>query len=168
MAPMVLWWLCFIIMYIQSYLCSNLQSGAGHQRVSGSAARKRRSWNSSKRSSSAPSSRMARTSGRARASGHCGQAIPTRLSEISMRRYWRKQSVQARCWQEDKRGKWPRGWLRRQSGHSTRLLQQVLLTGRGQGQYTHWATAPHTLHLPRHLHSTSFPFPRISSIPTGL
>ncbi len=120
MAPMVQWWLCFIIMYIQSYLCSNLQSGAGHQRVSGSAARKRRSWNSSKRSSSAPSSRMARTSGRARASGHCGQAIPTRLSEISMRRYWRKQSVQARCWQEDKRGKWPRGWLRRQSGHSTR------------------------------------------------
>lgn len=104
----------------ESHLRANLQSGAGHQRVSGSAARKRRSWNSSKRSSRAPSSRMARTSGRASTSGHCGQAMPTRLSEISMRRYWRKQSVQARCWQEDRRGKWPRGWLRRQSGHSTR------------------------------------------------
>lgn len=106
--------------YIGFHLAANLQSGAGHQRVSGSAARNRRSWNSSKRSSKAPSSRMARTSGSARASGHCGQAMPTRLSKISMRRYWRKQSVQARCWQEDRRGKWPRGWLSRQSGHSTR------------------------------------------------
>lgn len=98
----------------------NLQSGAGHQRVSGSAARKRRSWYSSKRSSNALSSKIARTSGGASASGHCGQAIPTRLSEISMRRYWRKQSVHARCGHEDRRGKWARGWLSRHSGHSTR------------------------------------------------
>lgn len=99
---------------------SHLQSGAGHQRVSGSAARKRLSWYSSNLSSSARSSRMARTSSGARVSGHCGHAMHTRLSDISMRRYWRRQSEHVRWEQEVSRGKWQRGWLSRHSGHSSR------------------------------------------------
>lgn len=98
----------------------HLQSGAGHQRVCGSAARKRLSWYSSNRSSRARSSRMARTSTGASVSGHCGHAMPTRLSDISMRRYWRRQSVHVRWEQEVSRGKWQRGWLSRHSGHSSR------------------------------------------------
>ena len=101
-------------------LSSHLQSGAGHQRVSGSAARKRLNWYSSNLSRSAWSSRMAWTSNGASASGHWGHAMPTLLSEISMRRYWRRQSVQALWEQEDSRGKWQRGWLSRHSGHSSR------------------------------------------------
>lgn len=63
---------------------------------------------------------MARTSSGARVSGHCGHAMPTRLSEISMRRYWRRQSEHVRWEQEESRGKWQRGWLSRHSGHSSR------------------------------------------------
>lgn len=99
---------------------SHLQSGAGHQRVSGSAARERLSWYSSKRSSTARSSRIARTSSGASVSGHCGHAMPTLLSEISMHRYWRRQSEHVRWAQEVSRGKWQRGWLSRHSGHSSR------------------------------------------------
>lgn len=86
-------------------ISSHLQSGAGHQRVSGSAARKRLSWYSSNRSSRALSSRIARTSSGASVSGHCGHAMPTLLSEISMRRYWRRQSEHVRWEQEVSRGK---------------------------------------------------------------
>lgn len=99
---------------------SHLQSGAGHQRVSGSVARKRLSWYSSNRSSRALSSRIARTSSGASVSGHCGHAMPTLLSEISMRRYWRRQSEHVRWEQEVSRGKRQSGWLRRHSGHSSR------------------------------------------------
>lgn len=101
-------------------LSSHLQSGAGHQRVSGSDARKRLSWYSSNLSSNARSSSMARTSRGASVSGHCGQAMPTRLSDISIRRYWRRQSEHALWEQEVSRGKWQRGWLSRHSGHSSR------------------------------------------------
>lgn len=99
---------------------SHLQSGAGHQRVSGSEARKRLNWYSSNLSSNARSSRMARTSRGASVSGHCGHAMPTRLSDISIRKYWRRQSEHALWEQEVSRGKWQRGWLSRHSGHSSR------------------------------------------------
>lgn len=118
MAHFLVW--MWIKLFLWWWSDSHLQSGAGHQRVSGSAARKRLNWYSSNRSSSARSSRMARTSSGASVSGHCGQAMPTRLSEISMRRYWRRQSEHVRWEQEVSRGKWQRGWLSRHSGHSSR------------------------------------------------
>lgn len=109
-----------VVEHVVVWFRPHLQSGAGHQRVSGSAARKRLSWNSSNLSSSAWSSKTARTSSGVRVSGHCGQAMLTLLSDISMRRYWRRQSEHALWEHEVSRGKWQRGWLSRHSGHSSR------------------------------------------------
>lgn len=72
------------------------QSGAGHQRQSGSATSHLLSMNSSYLSMSARSPRIMRMSCGLKRSEHSGQLMLTRDSEISMRRYWRRQSMQER------------------------------------------------------------------------
>lgn len=51
-------------------------------------------------------------------SEHSGQLMFTRDSEISIRRYWRRQSMQERCGQVMMSGKCSLEWRRRHSGHS--------------------------------------------------
>lgn len=94
------------------------QSGAGHQRQSGSEARHRLSRNSSYFSRRAASSRMRATCLGANLSAHSGQLSWTRLSVISMRRYWRRQQRQERWLQPWSSASWSRGWRTRHSGHS--------------------------------------------------
>lgn len=95
------------------------QSGAGHQRQSGSATSHLLSMNSSYFSISALSPRIMRMSCGLNLSEHSGQLMLTRDSEISMRRYWRKQSMQERWWQVMMSGKLSLEWRRRHSGHSS-------------------------------------------------
>lgn len=97
------------------------QSGAGHHLQSGSEARQRRSRNSSYFSSRAASSRMSATCRGASLSAHSGQLSCTRLSVISMRRYWRRQQRQERWLQPSSSGSCSAGWRTRHSGHSRRL-----------------------------------------------
>lgn len=52
-------------------------------------------------------------------SEHSGQQMFTLDSEISMRRYWRRQSAQERWWQVMMSGKWSRAWRSRHRGHSS-------------------------------------------------
>lgn len=96
------------------------QSGAGHQRQSGSDARHRRSRNSSYFSSSAPSSRMSATCCGASFSAHSGQLSWTLLSVISMRRYCRRQHRQERWLHPSSSGSCSAGWRTRHRGHSRR------------------------------------------------
>lgn len=51
-------------------------------------------------------------------SEHSGQLMLTRDSEISIRRYWRRQSMQERCGQVMMSGKCSLEWRRRHNGHS--------------------------------------------------
>lgn len=72
------------------------QSGAGHHLQSGSATSHLLNMNSSYLSMSARSPRMMQMSCGLNRSEHSGQLMLTRDSEISMRRYWRRQSMQER------------------------------------------------------------------------
>lgn len=72
------------------------QSGAGHHLQSGSATSHLLNMNSSYLSMSARSPRMIQMSCGLKRSEHSGQLMLTRDSEISMRRYWRRQSIQER------------------------------------------------------------------------
>lgn len=95
------------------------QSGAGHQRQSGSATSHLLSMNSSYFSMRARSPRIIRMSWGLKRSEHSGQQMFTRDSEISMRRYCRKQSAQERWWQVMMSGKRSRAWRSRHRGHSS-------------------------------------------------
>ncbi|TNN35051.1 hypothetical protein EYF80_054790 [Liparis tanakae] len=97
----------------------NHRSGAGHQRQSGSATSHRLSMNSSYFSMSAWSPRIMRMSCGLKRSEHSGQLMLMRDSEISMRRYWRRQSMQERWGQVMMSGKLSLEWRRRHSGHSS-------------------------------------------------
>lgn len=94
------------------------QSGAGHHRQSGSDARQRRNRNSSYLSIRTGSSRMRATCRGASRSAHSGQLSCTRLSVISMRRYWRKQHKQDRWLQFWSSGSCSAGCRTRHKGHS--------------------------------------------------
>lgn len=94
------------------------QSGAGHQRQSGSATSHLLSMNSSYFSMSARSPRINWMSWGLKRSEHSGQQMFTRDSEISMRRYCRRQSAQERWWQVMMSGKRSRAWRSRHRGHS--------------------------------------------------
>lgn len=98
------------------------QSGAGHHRQSGSEARHLLSRNSSYFSIRAASSKMSATCRGASLSAHSGQLSWTRLSVISMRRYWRRQQRQDRWLQPSSSGSWSAGWRTRHRGHSRRLV----------------------------------------------
>lgn len=74
--------------------------------------------NSSYFSMRARSPRMIRMSWGLKRSEHSGQQMLTRDSEISMRRYWRRQSAQERWWQVMMSGKRSRAWRSRHRGHS--------------------------------------------------
>lgn len=100
-------------------LVSYPQSGAGHQRQSGSATSHLLNMNSSYLSMSARSPRIMRMSCGLKRSQHSGQLMLTRDSEISIRRYWRRQSMQERWWQVIMSGKLSLEWCRRHSGHSS-------------------------------------------------
>lgn len=67
---------------------------------------------------SARSPRMMQMSCGLKRSEHSGQLMLTRDSEISMRRYWRRQSIQERWWQVMMSGKLSLEWCRRHRGHS--------------------------------------------------
>lgn len=95
------------------------QSGAGHHRQSGSATSHLLSMNSSYFSMSTRSPRIMRISCGLKRSEHSGQLILTRDSEISIRRYWRRQSMQDRWWQVMMSGKLSLEWCRRHKGHSS-------------------------------------------------
>lgn len=95
------------------------QSGAGHHLQSGSATSHLLSMNSSYFSISVLSPRIRRMSWGLNLSAHSGQLMLTRDSEISMRRYWRRQSMQERWWQVMISGKLSREWCRRHRGHSS-------------------------------------------------
>lgn len=97
------------------------QSGAGHQRQSGSDARHLRNRNSSYFSSRAPSSKMSATCCGASFSAHSGQLSWTLLSVISMRRYCRRQHRQERWLHPSSSGSCSAGWRTRHRGHSKRL-----------------------------------------------
>lgn len=75
--------------------------------------------NSSYFSISAWSPRIIRMSCGLKRSEHSGQLMLTRDSEISMRRYWRRQSMQERWWQVMMSGKLSLEWRKRHSGHSS-------------------------------------------------
>lgn len=110
---------CLHVLEIAQYdFHSYPQSGAGHQRQSGSEARHRLSRNSSYFSNRAASSRISATCLGANLSAHSGQLSCTRLSVISMRRYWRRQQRQERWLQPWSSASWSRGWRTRHSGHS--------------------------------------------------
>lgn len=94
------------------------QSGAGHHLQSGSATSHLLNMNSSYLSMSARSPRMMQMSCGLKRSEHSGQLMLTRDSEISMRRYWRRQSIQERWWQVMMSGKLSLEWCRRHKGHS--------------------------------------------------
>jgi len=95
------------------------QSGAGHQRQSGSATSHLLSMNSSYFSMMARSPRIIWMSWGLKRSEHSGQQMLMRDSEISMRRYCRRQSAQERWWQVMMSGKRSREWRRRHRGHSS-------------------------------------------------
>ncbi|PWA32402.1 hypothetical protein CCH79_00011977 [Gambusia affinis] len=95
------------------------QSGAGHQRQSGSATSHLLSMNSSYFSISTRSARIMRMSCGLKRSAHSGQLMLMRDSEISMRRYWRRQSLQERWWHVMMSGKLSLESRRRHSGHSS-------------------------------------------------
>lgn len=95
------------------------QSGAGHQRQSGSATSHLLSMNSSYFSMRARSPRINWMSWGLKRSEHSGQQMFTRDSEISMRRYCRRQSAQERWWQVMMSGKRSRAWRSRHRGHSS-------------------------------------------------
>lgn len=97
------------------------QSGAGHHLQSGSEARHLLSRNSSYFSSRAASSKMSATCRGASLSAHSGQLSWTRLSVISMRRYWRRQHRHERWLQPSSSGSCSAGWRTRHRGHSRRL-----------------------------------------------
>lgn len=97
----------------------HLQSGAGHQRVPGSAASSLRRRNSSYLSRRAGSGRRLWTSAGCSTVGQCGQATRTRLSLTAMRRYCCRQARHERWEQEARLGKASGGWGSRQRGHST-------------------------------------------------
>jgi len=75
--------------------------------------------NSSYFSMSAWSPRIMRMSCGLKRSEHSGQLMLMRDSEISMRRYWRRQSMQERWGQVMMSGKLSLEWRRRHSGHSS-------------------------------------------------
>lgn len=97
------------------------QSGAGHQRQSGSDARHLRNKNSSYFSSRAPSSKISATCCGASLSAHSGQLSWTLLSVISIRRYCRRQHRQERWLHPSNSGSCAAGWRTRHRGHSRRL-----------------------------------------------
>lgn len=96
-----------------------LQSGAGHQRVPGSATSSRRSRNSSYLSRRAGSGSSRCTSWGGMAAGQCGQAAGTRLSVTARRRYCCRQPRQERCEQQPRAGNASGGCGSRHRGHSS-------------------------------------------------
>lgn len=101
------------------------QSGAGHQRQSGSVISHLLSMNSSYFSMRALSPKINWISWGLKRSEHSGQQMLTRDSEISMRRYCRRQSAQERWWQVIMSGKCSRVWRRRHKGHSNRSEEET-------------------------------------------
>lgn len=103
------------------------QSGAGHHLQSGSATSHRLSMNSSYFSIRMSSFNIKRISWGLNRSEHSGQLILTLLSEISIRRYCRKQSTQDLWWQVMISGNLSLECRRRHKGHSMKSPLGLLL-----------------------------------------
>lgn len=112
-------WTMLHFIHQVAFMSSYPQSGAGHQRQSGSATSHLLSMNSSYFSMRARSPRIIWMSWGLKRSEHSGQLMLTRDSEISMRRYCRRQSAQERWGQVMMSGKLSRAYRSKHRGHSS-------------------------------------------------
>lgn len=121
---------------IKKVLFSYPQSGAGHQRTSGSETRTRRTMKSSYLSIRLWFCRMFRMSLGWYFSVHSGQEMFIRLSVISIFRYVCRQVLQERWWHVMISGKSSTGLSIKHSGHS--LIPEAEMTGRCSVSGTVW------------------------------
>lgn len=123
--------LCALPVYADTFLQTPRktypQSGAGHHLQSGSATSQRLSINSSYFSIKMSSFSIKRISWGLNRSEHSGQLMLTLLSEISIRRYWRKQSTQDLWWHVIISGNLSLECRKRHKGHSMKSPLGLLL-----------------------------------------